>query len=146
MKALRLFALLAAAGASAVHAQENSDSDAKSKIAAMEHVWAQAYMARDPKALARILDDAFVCVSSDGKLLTKSEVLADVKVSDTLELLTESMAVRLHGDTAIITGIFRTVGVERGKPFARRERFVDTWLYRNGQWLSISSVVTLSRD
>jgi len=54
--------------------------------------------------------------------------------------------VELHGDTAIITGIFRTTGVERGKPFARRERFVDTWLYRSGQWVSISSLVTLARN
>lgn len=112
----------------------------------MEHVWAQAYMAKDPRALARILDDAFVCVDSDGRLLNKAEVLTNVKESDTLQLLMESMVVRLHGDTAVITGIFRTTGVEHGKPFARRERFVDTWLSRNGQWVSISSLVTLARD
>lgn len=146
MRTLWLFALLAGAGASAVYAQGNSDADAESKIVAMEHVWAQAYMAKDPNALARILDDGFVCVSSDGRLLTKAEVLADVKASDTLEVMTQSMAVHLHGDTAIITGIFRTVGLERGKPFTRRERFVDTWLYRNGQWVSISSVITRTRD
>jgi ketosteroid isomerase-like protein len=146
MRTLMLCALLACAGTSAGHAQADSDADAESKVVAMEHVWAQAYMAKDPKALARMLDDAFVCVGSDGRLLTKVEVLADVKASNTLQLLMESMAVHLHGDTAIITGIFRTTGVDHGKPFARRERFVDTWLYRNGQWVSISSLVTLTRD
>ena len=141
-----LVVLLAGAGTSAVHAQGNSAADTESKIVAMEHVWAQAYMAKDPRALARILDDAFVCVDSDGRLLNKAEVLTNVKESDTLQLLMESMVVRLHGDTAVITGIFRTTGVEHGKPFARRERFVDTWLSRNGQWVSISSLVTLARD
>lgn len=146
MRRLVLLALLACVGTSAVRAQRNSDADAESKIVAMEHVWAQAYMAKDPKALARILDEAFVCVSSDGRLLTKAQVLADVTASDTLQLLMQAMAVHLHGDTAIVTGIFRTTGVERGKPFVRRERFVDTWLYRNGQWVSFSSVVTLVGD
>ncbi len=121
-------------------------SDAESKLVAMEHVWAQAYMAKDPKALSQgSPDDAFVCVSSDGGLHTKADVLADVRASKTLELLTESMMVRVHGDTAIITGIFKTVGVQHAKAFARRERFVDTWIYRNGQWTSISSVVSAHR-
>jgi ketosteroid isomerase-like protein len=79
-------------------------------------------------------------------LHAKADVLADVKTSNLLQLLMEAMAVHLHGDTAIITGIFRTTGVDHGKPFARRERFVDTWLYRNGQWVSISSLVTAAGD
>jgi ketosteroid isomerase-like protein len=135
-------ALLVCAGTLPGHAQGDSDADTQSKIVAMEHVWAEAYRAKDPKALARILDDGFVCVSSDGRMFTKAEILADVKVSDASQLLMDSMVVRLHGDTAVITGIFRTTGVTHGKPFARRERFVDTWVYRNGQWASISSIVT----
>ena len=67
------------------------------------------------QALARILDDRFVCVSSDGRMFTKAEILADVKTSDAIQLLMDSMAVRLHGDTAVITGIFRTTGVAHGK-------------------------------
>ncbi len=141
-----LLALMTCAGTSVVCGEQVPESDAESKLVAMEHVWAQAYMAKDPKALARVLDDAFVCVSSDGGLHTKADVLADVRASKTLELLTESMMVRVHGDTAIITGIFKTVGVQHAKAFARRERFVDTWIYRNGQWTSISSVVTLTGE
>ena len=141
-----LLALMTCAGISRVHGQQTPEVDATSKLVAMEHVWAQAFMAKDPKALSLILDNAFVCVSSDGRLLTKRDVLADVEASQTLELLTESMTVRLHGDTAILTGIFKTLGVQHGEAFARRERFVDTWIYRDGQWKSISSVVTLARD
>lgn len=144
MRTLTLVALLAWAGTSAGYAQEDRDSDAASKIVAMEHVWAQAYMIKDPRALARILDDAFVCVGSDGKMQTKAEIMADVKASTARQVLTESMVVHLNGDTAIVTGTFRTKGVERGKPYARRERFVDTWLYKNGQWVSLTTMVTLT--
>jgi ketosteroid isomerase-like protein len=137
-----LVALLACAGTSSAYAPGDSDSDVGAKILAMEHVWVQAYMSKDPKALERILDDAFVNVDSDGKLQTKADVLAEVRTSTVLQFLTESMAVHLHGNTAIVTGIFLIKGVERGKPYAQRERFVDTWLYKNRQWVSIAGLVT----
>jgi len=108
----------------------------------MEHVWAQAYVSNDPQALERILDDAFVNVDSDGKVQTKADVLAEVRSSSVLQFVTESMAVHLHGNTAIVTGVFLIKGVEHGKPFAERERFVDTWFCKKGQWVSIAGLVT----
>jgi ketosteroid isomerase-like protein len=141
VKTLMLVALLASVGASAAYAQD-ADSDVEAKILATEHMWGQAYVSRDPRALERILDDAFVNVDSDGILQTKAEVVAEVRTSTIVQFLTESMAVHLHGNTAIVTGIFQLKGVDRGKPYAQRERFVDTWFYKNGQWVSIAGLVT----
>src|SRR3984957_16715594 len=109
-----LVALLASVVTSAGYAQD-ADSDVEAKILAMEHMWAQAYVSKDPKALERILDDAFVNVDSDGKLQTKGDALAEVRTSTALQFLTESMAVQLHGSTAIVTGIFLIKGVDHGK-------------------------------
>lgn len=142
MKKLMLVALLAVAGTSAGYALKDSDSDARAKILAMEHVWGQAYVSKDSKALEKILDDAYVNVDSDGKMQNKADVLAEVRTSSALQFLTESMAVHLHGDTAIVTGIYLIKGVDRGKPYAQRERFVDTWFYKNGQWVSIAGLIT----
>jgi ketosteroid isomerase-like protein len=136
-----LVALLASVGTSAGYAQD-ADSDVEAKILATEHMWGQAYVSKDPKALDRILDDAFVNVDSDGILQTKAEVVAEVRTSTVVQFLTESMVVHLHGNTAIVTGIFQLKGVDRGKPYAQRERFVDTWFYKNGQWVSIAGLVT----
>jgi ketosteroid isomerase-like protein len=136
-----LVALLASVGTSAGYAQD-ADSDVEAKILATEHMWGQAYVSRDPKALERILDDAFVNVDSDGILQTKAAVVAEVRTSTVVQFLTESMVVHLHGNTAIVTGIFQLKGVDRGKPYAQRERFVDTWFYKNGQWVSIAGLVT----
>jgi ketosteroid isomerase-like protein len=137
-----LVALLACVGTSAGYAQGNADSDTEAKILATEHMWGQAYVSKDPKALERILDDAFINVDSNGKLQTKAEVAAEVRTSTVAQFLTESMVVHLHGNTAIVTGIFQLKGVDRGKPYAQRERFVDTWFYKNGQWVSIAGFVT----
>jgi hypothetical protein len=93
--------------------------------------------------LDRILDDTFVNVTSEGRFLTKAKVLAEVKVSSNQFVTTsESMIVRLHGDTAVATGIRKTTGLVRGRPFARQERFLDTWLYKNGSWVSLASLAT----
>jgi ketosteroid isomerase-like protein len=142
VRTLILIAALACAGASAGYAREDADSEVESKILAMERVWGQAYLSKDPRALERVLDGAFVNVNSEGKLQTKADVLVEVRTSTVLQFLTESIAVHLHGNTAIVTGIFLIKGLERGKPYAQRERFVDTWLHKNGQWVSIAGLVT----
>jgi ketosteroid isomerase-like protein len=133
--------LLACAGTSSGYAGD-SESEVAPKILAMEHMWGQAYVNKDAKALERILDDAFVNVDSDGLLQNKADVLAEVRTSTAVQFLTESMTVHLHGNTAIVTGVFLIKGVARGKPYAQRERFVDTWFYKNGQWASIAGLVT----
>ena len=142
MKTLMLVALLACVGTSASYGPGDADSDVEAKVVAMQHMWGQAYVSKDPKALERILDDAFVNVDSDGILQTKAEVVAEVRTSTVVQFLTESMVVHLHGNTALVTGIFQLKGVDRGKPYAQRERFVDTWFHKNGQWVSIAGLVT----
>jgi ketosteroid isomerase-like protein len=142
VRTLMFVVLLACVGTSAGPAPGDADSDVEAKVLAMQHMWGQAYVSKDPKALERILDDAFVNVDSDGILQTKAEVVAEVKTSTAVQFLTESMVVHLHGNTAIVTGVFEIRGVNRGKPYAQRERFVDTWFYKNGQWISIAGMVT----
>jgi ketosteroid isomerase-like protein len=143
MKKLLLLALLACSSTPASQAQRPADSAVGSKIAALENLWNLATQAKDANALDRILDDTFVNVTSEGRLLTKAEVLADVKASSNRFVTTsESMIVRLHGDTAVVTGIRKTTGLVRGRPFARQDRFVDTWLYRNDSWVSIAGLAT----
>jgi ketosteroid isomerase-like protein len=142
VKALLCVMLLGYTAPSYICAQQAQDSDARSKIIALENVWNQAVEIKDLKALDSILDDAFVYVESDGRVLTKTEVLADVKASQGLQPTSESMVVHLHGDTAIVTGIYLTRIAEHGKHFVRRERFVDSWRQTRGVWLSIASLTT----
>jgi ketosteroid isomerase-like protein len=142
VRTLMLVALLACVGTAAGYAPGDGDSDSEAKILATQHIWGQAYVSKDPKALERILDDAFVNVDSDGIVQTKAEAVAEVRTSTAVQFLTESMEVHVHGNTAIVTGVFLIKGVNAGKPYAQRERFVDTWLYKNGQWVSIAGLVT----
>jgi ketosteroid isomerase-like protein len=128
--------------------QDASDSATKSKIVALEGAWNQAYKSGDAKALDAILDNGIVLVNDDGSVQTKAEFLASVKPAGTQtssqeqQVAPESMSVHVFGNTAIATGIFRAKGVEGGKSYVRRERFIDTWIYKNGRWICVATDAT----
>ena len=129
-------------------AQNDGDEAARSKIVALEQLWNQAYKSGDTKALDSILDDAIVLVNDDGSVQTKAEFLASVKSSapqptaQQQQVAPESLNVHVHGTVAIATGVMRVKGVEGGKAYTRRERFVDTWLLKHGSWVCIGTDAT----
>jgi ketosteroid isomerase-like protein len=130
--------------AAIVVAQKDTGSDVQSKIIALEKAWNQAYKLGDVRALDTLLDDQIVLINDDGTVQTKPEFLAGVKPSKSQEqqVAPESMNVHVFGNTAIATGVFRAKGVEAGKPYVRRERFVDTWIYTAGKWACVASDAT----
>lgn len=124
---------------------QKTDSASESKILAMENAWAQAEEHGDFKALQTMLDDSLVYIRYDGSVWNKSQYLASLKDATSKEEqgVNESMNARVFSDTAVVTGIYRVKGMEKGKPYQRRERFADTWIFRNGVWVCITSQVTL---
>lgn len=143
MRALRWIAALPCFAAAAAGAQAAYDSALASKLIALERVSKmQAWQNKDVKTLNTIFDDAFVLVNPEGRELSKPEVIEYIQGSSSLQFIAEAMTVQLHGGTAIVTGLYRMKGADRGKPLALRGRFVDTWLYKNGQWVAIASLLT----
>jgi ketosteroid isomerase-like protein len=116
----------------------------RSKIIALEKAWNQAYKAADIRALDSILDNEIVLINDDGSVQSKAEFLGSIKAtannSQEQQVSPESMSVHVFGNTAISTGVFRAKGVERGKSYVRRERFVDTWLYKDNVGASARAV------
>jgi len=144
MKMLGFF-VLACVLAVPVDAQEHAGAAVESKIIAMEKAWNQAYKLRDKKALNAILDDAIVLVNDDGSLQAKGAFLASISApaaSDEQQVSPESIRVHAVGDVAISTGVFVSKGIENGKPFVRRDRFVDTWIKKDGEWTCVSASAT----
>jgi ketosteroid isomerase-like protein len=134
--------LLLATGA--VLAQSEPEAAAKAKVMALEKAWNQAYKLGDTKALGTLLDDAVVLIEDDGTIKSKAEFLASVKSTTANEeqVAPESMAVHIHGQTAISVGVFAAKGTRNGKPYVRRERFVDTWIIKNGNWVCVATNAT----
>ncbi len=141
MKRSGWLAVLVCLGPWLAHAQ--SPVDAESKVRALERLWAEAAQFRDIKALESIFDDSLVYVHIDGRLMTKAEVLADTRTVSAVDIVIESSVAHSHGDTVIVAGVLRLKGVEGGKPYLRHGRFVDTWLFKQGHWMCVSSMTTL---
>jgi ketosteroid isomerase-like protein len=140
--ALSILALLCASGVQ-VSAQDE-DASARDQVLALEKAWNQAYKAGDIRALGSILDNSLVLVEDDGSLKTKSEFLGSIKASKTNEeqVAPESLTVRVFGNTAIAIGVIAVKGTKAGKPITRRERFIDTWIKKNGTWICIATDAT----
>jgi ketosteroid isomerase-like protein len=123
---------------------QGSESAVQSKIIALEKAWNQAYKLGDTRALDTLLDDQIVLINDDGTVQTKADFLSGVKPDKSQEqqVAPESMKVHVYGNTAIATGVFRAKGIEAGKAYVRRERFVDTWVYKGGQWVCVATNAT----
>jgi len=125
---------------------QDSDSAVRSRIAALEKAWNQAYKAHDIRALDAILDDSIVLVNDDGSVQTKAEFLASVNTvtpnSQEQQVAPESLNVKVMDKLAIATGTFRAKGMEAGKSYTRHERFVDTWVNKGGKWVCVASNAT----
>jgi ketosteroid isomerase-like protein len=125
-------------GASPATAQ---GSDAAAKILALENKWNIAYQQRDVAAMSSILADDFIITVEDGDTYSKSGYIAhagDTRTKvDVSELL--DMKVRLHGNTAVVTGQYHEVGSEKGKRYEYHDRLTDTWMLIDGRWQVIAS-------
>ena len=133
--------LMVLAGASVLGARQADEPDVKSKIIALERLSKmQAFAAKDVKTLDQLLDKNFVLVNPDGKVETKADLLLFVQSADSLQYTVGVMMVRVHGDTAVATGLYSLTGVQHGNRLSYRGRFVDTWLLKEGQWVAIASL------
>ncbi len=132
-------------GAALVVAGQKNISDDGGWVLALEKAWNHALEEKDSKALDKILENTFVSIDTDGSVSSKSEFLASIKSPDyqPSQAVTEQSNVQVYGNAAVVVGILRVKGTEKGKPYVRRERYVDTWIKINGTWQCVATTSTL---
>ena len=127
-------------------AQKTQRSDEGGHVLALDNSWNRALEAKDVKALELLLADTVKSVDIDGSMQSKGEFLASIKASDyhpPAHAVTEESSVDVYGDSAVVVGIFRSTGGNKGKKYVKRERFVDTWIKINGTWKCVATVTVL---
>ena len=127
-------------------ARQSARSDEGSHVLALDNSWNRALETKDTKALDMLLADTFVSIDIDGSMQNKREFLSSIKAPDyhpPAQAVTEQSAANVYGDSAVVVGIFRSKGVDRGKKYSNRERFVDTWVKISGTWKCVASVTVL---
>ena len=135
----------AANGAFAQSAKSPSASDlsgASQAVLALEQKWLQSQKTNDASLLEPLLADNIADTSTEGKLMSgKAAVIKDAKAVKWTSAEYTDMQVTIHGDAAIVTGIFNGKGTDMaGKPVSVHERFTDTWVKTSdGKWLCVAS-------
>src|SRR5262252_6003895 len=124
---------------------QNSASDEGGRVLGLEKAWNHAIEAKDTKALDQLLANTFVAVEIDGSVSSKSEFLASIKAPEyqPSQAVNEDMNIQVYSNSAVVVGIFRIKGMEKGKSYVHRERFIDTWIKRDGGWQCVASSATL---
>ena len=89
-----------------------------------------ALKSRDWDQLAAIYSDDYMLVRPDGSVLSKDEVLADLRIGGLTVKAIEiaDVKVRIHGDTAILTAASRTVTSRQGKEAKSHIRLVAVYV------------------
>ena len=114
-------------------AQGPSDT---AEIRALEFKMLDCYKQRQVEVFAAVLDEDFVITFEDGSTYSKTGYLSYSASSSTRVELAEipEMKIRMHGDTAIVTGVYHEKGVDNRKEYDYRDRFTDVWMKKAGKW------------
>jgi ketosteroid isomerase-like protein len=121
-----------------VQAQESSSA---AEIRSLELKMLECYKHRDVEVFAAVLDDDFVITFEDGSTYSKTGYLSYSASSSTHVVLAETpeMKIRIHGDTAIVTGVYHEKGVDNQRAYDYHDRFTDIWMKKAGKWRLIAA-------
>ena len=115
------------------------------QLVTLEHLWNEAQVNRDSRALAGMIGDKFVNTEWDGEVSARGKFLADIADPEfKVSLLNiQDVKVILYQDTAVVTGIYHTKGTHQGKLFEHTGRFTDTWVREDDKWECVASHTSL---
>jgi ketosteroid isomerase-like protein len=137
--------LLTIASIGQAAAQRSKDNSQETKLLVMEHLWNEAQVNRDARALDSMIGSQFVNTEYDGEVSDKSKFLADVKdpqfKPDSVTI--QDVKVSMYADSAVVVGIYHTKGIYHGKPYDHFGRFTDTWVFTEGRWQCVASHTSL---
>src|SRR5215471_21703725 len=139
MRKRGLMAVLGLAVVATVSARAQESGEAA--VRALEMRMLDCYKLRQVEVFAAVLDDDFVITFEDGSTYSKTGYLAYSASSSTRIELAEisEMKVRVHGDTAIVTGVYHEKGMDSHKSYDYRDRFTDVWMKKVGKWSMIAA-------
>ena len=113
----------------------------------MEHLWNEAQVSRDARALDSMIGTEFVNTEYDGEVSDKAKFLADIRdpLFNLASLTISDLKVSMYRDSAVVVGIYHTKGTYQGKPYDHFGRFTDTWVFTEGRWQCVASHTSLLR-
>lgn len=139
---MRFLTLMTAACLLAVAALPLRANDAgKEALLKIDASWNSLRLESDVEGLGRLLCDDWLLTHSDGRVQDKTGYLHELssRTRANQAIGNQDLEVRLHGDTAVVTGTSVQAGTRNGQPWSGRFRFTRTWIRRDGGWRMLAS-------
>jgi len=122
-------------------------SSHEATIRDIEDKWEASVATHDPSVAQAYLADDFRGVSSKGKVMSKSNLLSEIKKDTDTYTSTKNGKVDVRvfgGQFAVATGTSTEAGKAKdGNAFKRSYRWTDAWVLRNGKWQCVASQAML---
>lgn len=111
-----------------------------SAVIQAEEALARAHVDMDLAAIADRLHPDYVILQPDGRYETRQEVLDSYRSGDRHWDLAQvdEMAVRLIGETAVVTGRWRAIGRNGAEAFDYAARFLSVWVRTEEGWRNVA--------
>jgi ketosteroid isomerase-like protein len=108
------------------------------------HDACKAYQDGDIDAIRRHLTDDFILTDADGVITSREDDvrLLQTNAMDYTLFENRDMKVRLHGDSAVVSGITEVRGNAGSKTFAAKFQFTDTVVREGGRWRVAASHIS----
>ena len=135
----------AAAQTSQTDVSPTAQTTVEREILRLEDARNQAVIHGDVTALDRMTSDDYTFITLRGELRTKSDILKGF-ASGSFHYESRQISdlkVRVHWDTAIVTGRSVQKGMENGKDYSGDYRFTRVYVRENGRWLTVALQTTL---
>ncbi|TKR33097.1 nuclear transport factor 2 family protein [Luteimonas gilva] len=117
-----------------------SQADDGAQILKVEKDVSDAFEREDADWLEKHLDPTFTLTSSNGKVTTRADEVADLRGGTKYDVFrNRDSKVRLYGDAAVVTGITRVEGKADGKPYSMDFQFTDTYIRKPEGWVMVAS-------
>jgi ketosteroid isomerase-like protein len=122
-------------------------STPEATIREIEDKWEASVKSHDPSVAQAFLADDFRGVSSKGKVMTKSNLLSELKKDTDVYTSTKNGKVEVRvfgGQFAVATGTSTEEGKDKaGQAFKRTFRWTDVWALRKDKWQCVASQALL---
>ena len=124
-------------------------AEAERAVTKLEQEWFAIQQANDWAKLSKMIADDFVIVDSDGSLGNRSTMIDGYKEEAPRVVSLKMQVLVAHAvavNTVIASGLddIATKGSD-GSTVHRYERFIDTWVLRDGRWQCVAEQLTLAK-
>lgn len=98
-----------------------------------QRAWLRGIATRDWDALAELVSDDFTYTHTHGQTDTRTEWLAALQAGTKLTEV-EEVAVRLHTDVALVSGVLQNTLVIEGRVVHAFQHALQVWAREHGSW------------